>query len=269
MHESIYFNGQILLAKQATHSAISSAALYGKGIFTTIAIYDGKPFLWEKHWRRLRDNAVKLRIDLAEFSEASTKQALEEIIERNGVASGRARITFFDESASGIWHFESERKTSLLITTADLRPVSENFRVAISPHRVSSLSQLAGVKSCNYLDNLLAFEDARGAGFDETIRMNERGEVIGGGMANVFWLKDGKLYTPSLKTGCLPGTTREFILENLECEQVEESYEKFHLADAIFLTSAGLGVVQVAELESKRLPKIDHPIVDLIHKSNL
>ena len=267
MHELVSFNGRILDPAEVEISGVSSAALYGKGIFTTIAVYDGKPFLWEKHWRRLRDNAAKLNIDLSDFSEEATKKALDEIIEKNAVSNGRARLTFYDESASSIWDFNTERKTSLLITTADQRPVRENFRVKMSLHRVSSLSKLAAIKSCNYLENILAYEEAKRSGFDEAIRVNEGGEVVNACMANVFWLRDGRLFTPQLSTGCLPGTTREFILENLDCAEVDYLYDQVHLAEAIFLSSAGLGVVRVSELNGKKLAAIDHAILHLLPKS--
>ena len=264
MPERIYFNQKILPAGHAAHSPLSSAALHGKGIFTTIAIYDGRPFLWEKHWRRLFENATTLNIDLSGFSEESTESALKELIEKNNVTDGRARITFFDESASAFWPFESDRKASLLITTADRKPVPHNFLIKMSLNRVSSLSKLAAIKSCNYLDNIIAYEDARKTGFDEAIRLNEGGEVAGACMANVFWASGGQLFTPSVRTGCLPGTTREFILENLECDEVEELYDKIYKADSIFLTSAGLGVVQASDLAGWK-PKIsDHPILHLI-----
>jgi len=263
----VSLNLRILAPADASIQAISSAALYGKGVFTTIAIHDGKPFLWEKHWRRLLENAAKLGIDLAEFSEEATRKALDEIIEKNGVEKGRARLTFFDETAGEIWHFESQRKSSLLITTADQRPVRENFRVKMSLHRVSSLSKLAAIKSCNYLENILAYEEARQSGFDEAIRVNEGGEVVNACMANVFWLLNGRLFTPQLSTGCLPGTTREFILENLDCAEVDYLYDQVHLAEAIFLSSAGLGLVRVSELNGKKLPAMDHAILHLLPNS--
>jgi branched-subunit amino acid aminotransferase/4-amino-4-deoxychorismate lyase len=83
MHRFISFNRRILPAENAFLSAISAAALYGRGVFTTVAIHDSTAFLWEKHWLRLTENARKVRIGLAEFSEEATKNSLLGLIEKN------------------------------------------------------------------------------------------------------------------------------------------------------------------------------------------
>ena len=243
---------------------ISAACLYGKGIFTTIGIYSGQIFLWEKHWLRIADNAEKLKIDLTDFSEDNIKDALIEITRKNCVINGRARITVFDESSSKLWSQAASQKTGLSIITGESRAVSDNFCLTISPYRINSGSPLAGIKSCNYLEKILASDEALVRGFDEAIQINERGEVTSGTMANLFWIKGEVLFTPSLKTGCLPGTTREFVMENLECREVEVMLDELGAAAAIFLTSAGLGVVEVAEFESRRFDRLDHPIIDLL-----
>lgn len=148
--------------------------------------------------------------------------------------------------------------------TGDLRPVPEEFRLTVSPYTVNSCSPLVGVKSCNYLENLLAIDEAKKRGFHEAIRVNERGFVTGGCMSNIFWLKDEVLYTPSLSTGCLAGTTREFVLESMECREVGIVIDGLNKAEEIFLTSAGLGVARVAEFEGRPLQKSDHPILTLL-----
>lgn len=247
MHETVFFNQQFFSNSGVKISAISSAALYGKGVFTTVSIKEGKAFLWEKHWHRLNENAAKIGVDLSEFSEDFLIDTLDKIIGKNEMENARARITFFDESASGIWKFETGKKTSVLITTADQRELPENFRFTVSPFRINSASPLAGVKSCNYLENFLALEEARNRGFNEAVRLNERGEIASACMANVFWRKGGKLFTPSLATGCLAGTMREFVLENESGIEVETSIESLKNADEIFLTSAGLGICKVSE----------------------
>jgi branched-chain amino acid aminotransferase len=242
----------------------SSAELYGKGVFTTIAVIDGAPFLWEKHWRRLTAHAAKLDIDISDFIEAEVLEKLAQKIESKSLENGRARITFSDESDSEVWSHGGEKKTNLSIITAELRPMPAEFSLTVSPHRINTTSPLAGIKSCNYLEHLLAYKEAKTRGFDEAIRLNENGHITSACMANIFWLKDGKLYTPSLKTGCLAGTTREFILEKLDCEEIEAGIEEMDQAETIFLTSSGLGVLQVRDFDGRKFETFDHEIQTLI-----
>lgn len=251
MHNFVLYNSRILPAAEVNLNALSSAALYGRGIFTTLAIYNEQPFLWKKHSRRLVDNAAKIGIDLSDYSETIVKNSLTEIINQNKIKNARVRITFFDESPSKIWTFDAKNKTSLLIQTADQKESKENLTLTVSPFLINSTSPLAGIKSCNYLENVLAFEEAKKRSFDETIRLNERGEIVSACMANIFWQKGGEFYTPSLKTGCLAGTTREFFMERHEVFEVEENLETLQNADAIFLTSSGIGVVQVSEFQTQ------------------
>src|SRR5436190_19834292 len=95
----------------------SSAYLYGKGIFTTIAIVDGAPLLWEKHWRRLTANAAKLDIDISEYAESEILDALTSEIENRALTDGRARVTFHDESESAIWGAHNETTISVCLIT--------------------------------------------------------------------------------------------------------------------------------------------------------
>ncbi len=267
VHDIASVNFATLAASDVRIPALSVAALYGKGVFTTIAIRNGKPFLWEKHWRRLTENAERLVIDIFEFTEDRTRDALEELVRANLVRDGRARVTFFDESPGGIWAENgAASRTSLLITTADTRSRAEYFKLGISPFRINSASPLAGVKSSNYLEKIASLATARDSGFDESIQLNERGEIAAACMANVFWLKDGTLYTPELGTGCLAGTTREFVMEKLAVTEVGSPIESLHTADEIFVTSAGLGVVQVSEFEGTVLNRRPHPITELLRQ---
>ena len=110
----------------------------------------------------------------------------------------------------------------------------------------------------------MTLDEAKSRGFDEALRLNECGQITSAAMANIFWLTPDVLYTPSLKTGCLSGTTREFVLENLACREVEVSLDEINKADAIFLTSAGIGIKSVAEYNGRNMPHTPHPITELI-----
>lgn len=264
MHSFVSLNGRIIDQAEARIRSLSGAALFGKGVFTTIGVYGGKPHLWEKHWRRLVTAAAKLDISLQQFSESTVQNALEEVVTSNGMVNGRARITFFDGSPTTAWPFDGAQDTRLLVMTAGFRPPAGELHLGLSTYRVNSMSPLAGIKSCNYLEHLMAYDEANGCGFDEAVRLNERGEVTSACMANIFWLKDERLFTPSLKTGCLAGTTREFVMENLDCEEVAADLDELRATEAIFLTSAGLGVVRVSEYEGRELAGDGHPILGLV-----
>ncbi len=251
MPKFVSFNHQIISAKSALLSAVSVTAFYGKGIFTTLAIYNRRPFLWGKHWHRLTADAKKIGVDLSEFSEETVIKSLSAIIEKNNLTRARARLTFFDESSSSVWKIESKRQTSLLIVAADLRPTPENLRLTVSHFRVNTSSPLAGVKSCNYLENLLALENAKADGFDEALRLNENSEITSACLANIFWIKDKNIYTPNLETGCLAGATRAFVLENFAVEEQKTNLAGLNKADEIFLTSAGIGIAKVKSLDGK------------------
>ncbi len=243
MHEFVNYNQQLLPAEHAFLSADSAAALYGRGVFTTVAIYNFKLFLWEKHWRRLTGNAERIGIDFSDFTERKVEKLLAATVAKNGFRTGRARLTFFDESPPVMWRNVSKSKTSLLIQTADFRQIKNKLNLTVSPFSVSSKSPLAGVKSGNYLENLLAWEDAKAKGFDEAIRCNEQDKIVSACLANVFWKKRGEIYTPPLETGCLEGTTRGFVLENYAVTEAKAELKELFEADEIFLTSAGIGIV--------------------------
>src|SRR6476661_6438401 len=221
MHPNISVNGSIGRATPELSVFASSAVLYGKGIFTTVRIIDREPFLWPSHWRRLSQNAAKLGIDLGSNTDEVTRAALDDLLRSNNVVNGRARITFLDESSSHMWPVEAARKTGSIVMTGDLRRTNAGVRLGLSPYIVNSRSPLAGIKSCNYMERIVALDEARARGLGEAVQVDDRGNISSACMANVFWSAGGELLTPALSTGCIRGTTREFVLANLECREVE------------------------------------------------
>jgi branched-chain amino acid aminotransferase len=244
---------------------VSKFELYGYGVFTTIAVVDGEPFRWESHWRRLTSNAQAIGIDLSLYSNASTHSLVLQALETKNIVNGRARVTFSDQRLSPLWmDTRPTCETALNIIVGERREVLQSLKFGTSPHTVNTRSPLAGIKSCNYLENILTLEEAKARGFDEVVRVNEKGHVTSAAMANIFWLRGDVLYTPSLATGCLPGTTREYILENLECREVEAEMSELQLADSIFLTSAGLGVAELSNFGNQNLTVSDHPVKNIL-----
>lgn len=308
MQEFVSLNSGIVKAADARVSALTNNAFYGRGVWTTIAIFKRKPFLWTNHFARLTDHARRVGVKLDIWTEEQTRGALLELINHNRIEEGRARVMFlacegFTERGSrapSLWSFERTSKTTnskdssvkdsfvkdssvetssvtdlLMVTAArgaNKSSANDNqndssssqrfvsnapLALTVSPYRVNTLSPLTGLKTTNYLDHILAWQEARAREFDEAVRLNERGEITGATLANLFWVKDGTLYTPALSTGTLAGITRACVLrlaERLNIPTLEVAHDLTHLSEAeeIFLTSAGRMIGFVAAYDFHR-----------------
>ena len=260
---ALYIDGEARTQESAAICAASAAALYGKGVFTTIRVRDRRPLLWDKHWRRIGSNAAALGISLAGMDGEKIFEDIARLIGQENIKDGRVRLTFYDDSPTEMWPYEGGSATRVLIMAQQPRARPAEAALTVSPFPILSASPLAAVKSCNYLERLMAIKEARQKGFDEAVRSNENGAAATAVMANLFWLAGGKLFTPSLSAGCLPGTTREFVSENLDCIEIESDIDALRHADAVFLTSAGLGIVEVTRFEGRRFLPSNHPITQL------
>ena len=260
MHPVIYLNKTMVEATKARVAPVSSAMLYGRGVFTTLAIYNSQPFRWSRHWQRLTSHATKLGIDFTGCNEKNVGEALQKLIAFNQVKDGRARVIMLARSGRDIWKTKPQgtKKTDLLIMTGDSQKVSQNgVSLAVSPFRANTFSPLSGIKSLNYLDHVLSWEEAQSRDFDEAVVLNERGEIVSATTANLFWAKNGTLHTPTLSTGAMAGITRECVIEIANksfVPLVEGIYEMTDLTDAdeIFLTSSSLGVTPVTTFDFRR-----------------
>jgi aminodeoxychorismate lyase len=260
MHPVIYLNKTMVEATKARVAPVSSAMLYGRGVFTTLAIHNSEVFLWSKHWQRLTTHAKRLDVDYTGCTEKNVGDALRKLISVNQVKDGRARVIMLARSGRDFWKMKTPgtKKTDLLIMTGEPQKISPHgLSLAVSPYRVNTFSPLTGIKSLNYLDHVLSWEEAQSRDFDEAVVLNERGEIVSATTANLFWAKDGSVHTPALSTGALAGVTRECVLEIANKHFIpvlEGIYEMSDLTDAdeIFLTSSSLGVAPVTTFDFRR-----------------
>ena len=258
MHRHVILNKRLLEATKARLDAVSASTLYGRGVFTTVAVYKGRPFLWDAHWSRLLAHAGRAGVE-CDFDDSETARALARLIEANRVERGRARVHLLARAARGRWKFEGGEAgaSDLLVMTADAWPTPEALSLTVSPFRLNTHSPLAGVKTVSRLEHVLAWEEARSRDFDEAVVTNERGEVAGAVAANLFWVKHGTLHTPALATGAMAGTTRARVMElaeELAVPLVEGALGLHELgeADEIFLASSSLGIAPVAAFDYRR-----------------
>jgi 4-amino-4-deoxychorismate lyase len=257
MHEHVILNRRLLEARRARLHAVTAAVLYGRGVFTTVAVHAGRPFLWDAHWARLLAHAERAGVE-CDFGDNEAALLLSHLIEANGVEEGRARVHLLARAVRGRWKVGGEgRASDLLMMTAEAWAPPESLGLTVSPYRVNTCSPLVGVKTVNRLEHILAWEEARARDFDEAVMCNERGEVACATTANLFWVKHGTVHTPALATGATAGTTRARVIElasDLAVPLAEGAHTLHDMADAeeVFLTSAALGVALVTTFDYHR-----------------
>jgi branched-subunit amino acid aminotransferase/4-amino-4-deoxychorismate lyase len=257
MHQHVILNRRLLEARRARLHAVTSAALYGRGVFTTVAVHRGRPFLWDAHWSRLLAHAERVGVE-CDFGDNEAALLLSRLIEANGVEEGRARVHLLARPLRARWKMGDEgRAADLLMVTAEAWAPPETLALTVSPYRVNTCSPLVGVKTVNRLEHIMAWEEARARDFDEAVVCNERGEVACAATANLFWVKHGTVYTPALATGAVAGTTRARVIElasDLAVPLSEGAHTLHDMAEAdeVFLTSAALGVAPVTVFDYHR-----------------
>lgn len=261
MHARIIHNDRLIELAKAQLPALTSATLYGRGVFTTLAVYRGQPFHWSEHWARLIEHAERCGVRHNHLEPETVKESLMRLLAENQVTGGRARVTLLTRDLGGMWKLKAAGggiETDLLLMTGDARSLpAEGLALTLSPYRLNTLSPLTGVKSVNYLEHIIAWEEAHARDFHEAVVLNERGEIASATMANLFWVKRGTIHTPALATGALAGTTRArtiALAAELAFPLVEGAYDTSDLGDAdeIFLTSAAYGVGPVTTYDFHR-----------------
>lgn len=257
MHKYVILNHELVLAKEAKIPAVSPAALYGQGVFTTLAIYNRRPFLWEEHCKRLTQS------NNSELDEVSFLSSLSRLIEKNNVQTGRARITLFDGKGFGLWRLneKDEKPYHLLIMTEDAHAhLNGEINVTSSAYPSSALSR--SKENHSYINHLIEFQKyTYDSDYDEKINVDEKGWIVSGCMSNVFWIKNRELFTPTNSLPLIEGTTRNFIIKiakecGINVRQVRRKLNTLKEADEMFLTSSGIGICLVKKFDSDKTIKI-------------
>jgi branched-subunit amino acid aminotransferase/4-amino-4-deoxychorismate lyase len=266
----IYHNERIIEASEAHLAPTLAGLLYGWGVFTTLRVYGGKAFEFDRHWDRIEQHAEKARVAVPIEKEAA-RRALDELIASNSTRQGRARLTILKGEA-GSWRGVSARESEVLILTSSESPrIKRELAMTISPYRLLSTSQLAGVKQTAMLENLFALEEARARGFADAVMLNERGEVVAATAANLFWVQGDEIFTPSLATGCVAGVTRRLVQEiaaRWQLHLVEGSFtvQRLHDAREVFVTSSAQEILIASSFDKTEYKLKEARIAGLISR---
>ena len=228
--------------------------LHGLGLFETLLAIDGVPVFTDRHLARLHQACARLGwpLTLPDFHETAT-----ELLARNDLTAGRAKIRLAVTAGSGSIHDLTPGGDRLVwMTVLPVGEPSDSLTACLSPWPRNERSPLAGMKCASYAENLVALDHARRQGFDETIFTNTVGHLCEAATANLFLVNDGTLITPPLASGCLPGITREVVIELAEvlgmpCEERDLLPRELQCADEVFLTSSIRGVTRLSRIDDR------------------
>jgi branched-chain amino acid aminotransferase len=264
LHKMVFRNDRITPMEEVRLSPGQAGLLNGWGVFTTIRIYNGRPFAFGRHWNRLTTDANRLKLPISSRPQDVARQ-LAGLIEANNVQDGCARI-YFVYNRAGYWvSDETMPEVDLILYTADLPKRKGPVRLALQPFGRYAASPLAGVKVTSWLENVWMLDKTQGRGFDEVVLLNERNEVAECTAANIFCVRNGEVKTPPLTAGCLPGVSRMVLLEigekaGVNLKETELRTEDLYRADEVFITSTTREVQPVSEIEEHKIAQVDGPV---------
>jgi len=254
----IRINGEQVDPEDAKISILDHGFLFGDSIYEVVQTVDGKPFAWDEHFRRLQNSAKRLSMELP-WTEEDIKEEVDfavaaktwdgESYVRLIITRGVGKIALLPDSCENPALIIIAKAIPLPGPKSDaglticLTKIRRNSRLAMDP----------GIKSGNYLNNVLAAIEARNAGADDALMLNETGHLTECSTSNIFIVKDGIVKTPSLASGILDGITRQNIIkfaaeENIRIDETELTVDDLTSADEIFMSGTIKGVVPVREI---------------------
>ena len=267
----VFINGNFIDEEEATISVFDRGFLYGDGVFETLRIYNGKPFLFDRHIGRLSHGLGSLFIgDKYSFSEYL--EHTRELIEKNNVTEGVLRIQATrgpgKRGYSTTGNYDPTGLISLHVApNVDLNNVLP-VKLATSTQILSDHDPFSTLKTTNKLANIVALREAEKVGMDDALLTNQTGNITEASGSNVFWIKNNTLLTPPVSSGCLSGITRGMILElaiALKLPTVQQDITPTQLGDAesVFLTNSIREIQPVIQVDDK--PIAISPLIAVLH----
>lgn len=267
--DKISINGQIFESSRAKISALDHALVFGVSVFETFRVSSGEVFLLDEHLARLKRSLEYLSIKNVKFE--GLLQQLKTFIDdfdvhddlfiRLMVTAGSSDLKLSQQQyvnsniliyGSKISEFKPVEKQAKIIDSVN-RSLPEYY--PITKVRLKTSDYLSAGLAQVELDNYKKINNMHE--HIEGILLTQEGYVAEALTSNIFWVKDGKFFTPPLSLGILPGIIRSFIIENEEVEEKLIKTNDLMSADEIFLTNSVNFICPLNKINDKILPGIN------------
>ena len=228
---------------------------YGDGLFETLAIRGGQPRFWDLHYDRLHIGCERLGLPVP--AERSLSSDLQRAVVASDIDIENATAKIIVTAGSGPRGYRrpDELRSVIRIGLYDsVLPVADAFRegvtVRLCQTRLAIQPQLAGIKSLNRLEQVLARREWRDPSIMEGLMLDTDDRLICGTMSNVFICSKDSIATPALSRCGVSGVMRRHIIASLarnglHCDVRDIELDELYAADEIFLTNSQFGVLPV------------------------
>ena len=268
MAATVNVNGRVSDQEHASISIFDHGFLYGEGVYETLRTYNGQPFLFDRHMRRLRQSSGMIALPVP-LTDTQIEQRFRETMRVAGLgddADREAYIRILVTRGIGELTYDpaaTPTPSVVVIVKPNVDPPREAFERGVKVALVSVMRNHPGtvnplIKSNSLLNNALAMQEALRAGAFEGVMRNTKGELAECTQSNLFIVKDGAALTPPIDAGLLPGITREFLFEVGAAvgipvrEAVLEDADLFG-ADESFLTSTTRELVPITQVDDRAI----------------
>ena len=258
----MYVDGKWLPKSQATVSVFDHGLLYGDGVFESFRVYGGVIFQFHEHLKRLyvSSKAIKLKVSL---SPEEMTNAIVETVRRNGLKDAYIRLMV--TRGVGDMGVDPRKcsKTTVIIIVENIPPSFGNAKQGISLI-ISSIRRdtvdatTHEIKSLNYLNSVLAKQEAVDLGADDALMLDKNGFISESTTTNLFIIKGEEVYTPPTFAGILSGVTRNRtirLISDLGYKISEKTITPFDLttADEAFLTGTLAEVAPIVKVKGYQI----------------
>lgn len=237
---------------------------YGDGFFTTILVADKQVLNWSAHWQRIKNSSQALDLPLIDIEQLSNwlEVALDDYFEKSALKDCVLKIVI-TRGVGGIGYQMPNRieTNCLFYIKASPVQIKQKTLPAIASMEIglcktlASIGSLAGVKTINRLENVMAKTEMARQGFEEGLMINAQNHIVCATQSNIYLLKGEKIITPQITQSGVAGTTRYSInklVQNLgwKLQLKDISLADIEQADELFLTNAVRGIQPIQQFLS-------------------
>jgi branched-chain amino acid aminotransferase len=253
-----WVDGRLLASQdEPALGVLDHGLVVGDGVFETIKIEGGRPFALSRHLDRLLRSAHGLGIGTPDVG--AVREGVAATMDGQGIDFGRIRVTV----TSGAGPLGSARGAGPLTHVVVTEPAAKPPRVSqvvTVPWLRNERGALTGLKTTSYGENAKMVEFALARGASEAVMANTRGDLCEGTGSNIMWVEDGRLFTPTLASGCLAGVTRALVLEwcagELEVLERDAPIGVLQSADEVMLVGTTRDAQAVDRVDDRQLGAI-------------